>query len=147
LAGGLPLFGGGSVLSRRCLAVGQHWGHWALKCPALAAAWAFLRNRKRSVKWHTLDASPAELFGGEGRRVAAELAEGVSGGALLGFLLVASPGGLIAIGADLRGDLEALAVVGPFFIEQLIGGRGAVLALGELLQERLVIAAGLSFGG
>ena len=49
--------------------------------------------------------------------------------------------------ADLRGDLEALAVVGALLVEQLIGGRGAVFALGQLLQHRLVVAARLAPGG
>ena len=68
-------------------------------------------------------------------------ARALRAGALLGFLLVASPGRLIAAAADLGRDLEALAVVGALFVEQLIGRRGAVFALGHLLQQRLVVAA------
>ena len=48
--------------------------------------------------------------------------------------------------ADLRRHLKALAVVGPLLVEQLVGRRRAVLALGQLLQERLEVAARLALG-
>jgi hypothetical protein len=72
---------------------------------------------------------------------AVDFAEGVLGGVLFGFFFVATPGGLVALGADLSGDFEALAVIGAFFVEQRVGGGGAEIALGQLLQERFVIAA------
>ena len=52
-----------------------------------------------------------------------------------------------AAAADLGGDLEALAVVGALFVEHLVAGRDAELALGELLQERLEVAAELAGDG
>ena len=78
---------------------------------------------------------------GEGDVVAADLAQGVAGGHCSASFLIAAPGGLIPVAADLGRNLEALAVVGPFFVEQLIGGGAAELALGELLQLRFVVAA------
>ena len=39
------------------------------------------------------------------------------------------------------GDFEALAVVGAFFVEQLVDRRRAVLALGKLLELRFLVAA------
>ena len=80
---------------------------------------------------------PGTLVGREGDRFAFQLAQRVTGGPLLGFLFVAAPGGLVAMGADLSRDLEALAVVRPLFIEQLIRRRGVVLALNGVLQQRL----------
>ena len=59
---------------------------------------------------------------------------------LLGFLLVGSPGRRILRAADLGGHFEAFAVVGAFFVEQLIGGGGLEFPLGQLLEQRLVVA-------
>src|SRR5208283_5531359 len=51
----------------------------------------------------------------ERHRFAVDLGQGVHGGLLLGFLLVAAPGRGERLPADEGGDLEALAVVGAFF--------------------------------
>ena len=81
------------------------------------------------------------------RRLAVDLAQGVPRCPLLGFLLVAAPGGLEAVVTHLGGDLEALAVIGTLFVQQLVGRRGAMLPLGKLLQHRLVVVANLTSGG
>ena len=75
-----------------------------------------------------------------------QLAQGVAGGPLFGFFLIASPGRLVTGRADLCGDLEALAVVGAFFVQKMVAGRGAVFPLGQLLQQRFVVAAQLAAG-
>ena len=64
-----------------------------------------------------------------GNGLAAELVHCVSRRPLLGLLLISSPGRRIAAAADLRGDLEALAVVRALLVEQLVGGRRAQLPL------------------
>ena len=66
---------------------------------------------------------------------------------MLRFFFVAAPGGLVAGLADLCRHFEALAVVGPFFVEQLVGRGRAVLTLGELLQQRLIVAPQFASGG
>ena len=43
--------------------------------------------------------------------------------------------------ADDRRDLEALAVVGSLFVQELVKGRGAELALRDLLQQRFEVAS------
>ncbi len=72
----------------------------------------------------------AKSVGGEGEFFAGDFAEGNLGGVLFGFFFVAAPGGLVALRADLRGNFEALAVVGAFFVEQRVSWRGAEIALG-----------------
>src|SRR5205823_2438071 len=76
---------------------------------------------------------------GERDFLAVDLGQGVHGGLLLGLLLVPPPGGGIALPANERGDLEAFAVVGTLLVEEVVLRRGAELALGHLLQQRLVI--------
>src|SRR5688500_14384817 len=70
-----------------------------------------------------------------------EVRERVARGALLGFALVAAPGGQAALPPAFRGDLESLAVIGTCFVEQSIDRPAAELALRELRQLRLVVAA------
>ena len=54
----------------------------------------------------------------ERHRIAVDLGQGVHGGALLGFLLVAAPGAGVGVAADQGGDLEAFAVVGALLVQQ-----------------------------
>jgi len=49
--------------------------------------------------------------------------------------------------AHLRGDFEALAVVRALLVEQLVDRGGAEIALGQLLQERLVVVGRFPLGG
>ena len=72
-------------------------------------------------------------------RFAGELAQCIASGALFGLFFVSPPGRLVSSVADLCGNFKALAMVRPFFIEQLISRRDAVFALGQLLQDRFVV--------
>src|SRR5262245_21309429 len=72
--------------------------------------------------------------------------EGVHGGLLLGFLLVPPPGGGIAVAGDDGSNLESLAMVGAFLVEELILRRSPKFALRDLLKQRLVIAAVSALG-
>src|SRR5437764_1123910 len=65
----------------------------------------------------------------EGDGLFVDLRQGVHGRLLFRFLLVAAPGGREARPARRGGDLEALAMVGPLLVEQIVLRRRAVLAL------------------
>src|SRR5687768_9195650 len=80
-------------------------------------------------------------------RVSAQLTDGVVGRTLLRLLLAAAPSRRKTLLSNLCRHLEALAVVRPLFVEQVIGGRHALLALRELLQQRLVVATRVAGGG
>ena len=58
---------------------------------------------------------------------------------LFGHLLVRPPRAGEAPAGDLDADLEALAVIRAFLVEQFIDGRGGEQALGVLLEHRLVV--------
>src|SRR5690349_18560549 len=73
-----------------------------------------------------------------------QLGKRVAGSSLLGFLFVSPPSRLIALAGHLSDDFEALAMIRTLFIEQMIRRRAAEFALGELLQERLVVSAELA---
>src|SRR5439155_3219972 len=81
------------------------------------------------------------LIGFKGNGFAVDLGEGVHGGFLLGLFLVAAPRGGVALPADHRGDLEAFGMVGAFFVQEMILRRGVELALRDLLEQRLEVAA------
>src|SRR5262249_33473880 len=68
-----------------------------------------------------------------GDRFPGDLAQGVPGGALLRVLLGPSPGGREPPGPDLGRDLEALEVIGPFLVQQLVDRSGPELSLRGLL--------------
>ena len=55
--------------------------------------------------------------------------------------LLRPPGGGEPLPGHFGRDLKTLAVVGAFFVEQLVDWRHAVFALSKLLQLRLVVAA------
>src|SRR5882672_1551752 len=73
--------------------------------------------------------------------LAVDFGQSIHGGLLLGFLFVAAPRGRIVMPADDRRDLEALAVIGALFVQELVKGGGAKLALRDLLQQRFEVAA------
>src|SRR5947207_15530188 len=81
------------------------------------------------------------LVGFVRNRLAVDFGQSVHGGLLFGFLFVAAPGGWIVMPADDRRDLEALAVVGSLFVQELVKGGGAKLALRDLLQQRFEVAS------
>src|SRR5947209_1184892 len=73
--------------------------------------------------------------------LAVDFGQSVHCGLLLGFLFVAAPGGRIVMPADDRRDLEALAVVGSLFVQELVKRGGAELALRDLLEQRFEVAS------
>src|SRR5262245_22868641 len=86
------------------------------------------------------------LFRGVRDFLAPYFAECVSCGSLLSFFLVTAPGGRETVATDLCRNLETLAVIGAFFIQQLIGRRLAVLALCQLLQDGFKVSHRLPAG-
>ena len=80
-------------------------------------------------------------FGLDLRAVAFTAALALATGLLFGLFLGVGPAGVESLAADLDAHLEAFGVIGTLLVEQLIGGRRPCLALRELLQQRLVVAA------
>src|SRR3990172_8719916 len=88
----------------------------------------------------------ARSIGRERRHLAAQFAQRIAGGSLFGLFLIATPGRLIAIAGDLSGHLEALAVIGALFVQELVGRGRAVFPLSQLLKQRLVVAPAAAVG-
>src|SRR5206468_589642 len=94
---------------------------------------------KRKLRTWTTVRSPSFRF--EWDRLARQFAQGIHRGALLGVLLVTTPGRCKALPPDLRGDLEALRMVRALLVEQQVGRGLTELSLGHLLQVALVVDA------
>src|SRR5437870_919519 len=103
-----------------------------------------MMNGKKSRRMFIIPRSSFIVFlvGFVRNRFAVDFGQGVHGSLLFGFLFVAAPGGWIVMPADDCRDLEALAVVGSLFVQELVKGGGAELALRDLLQQRFEVAAG-----
>ena len=77
----------------------------------------------------------------------AKIGDRVVGGPLFGFFFAATPRGRKSSLANLGANLEALAVIRTLLVEQELRRRHSVLALGELLQQRFIVATRFARGG
>ena len=60
---------------------------------------------------------------------------------LLGFLLIAAPGGRVGSLADAGQHLKGLVVVRALLVDHAVGGRDAKIPLRDLLEQALVVEA------
>src|SRR6516165_4244299 len=92
-------------------------------------------SQKRRISFH-----PYTSIDVEGNRLAVDDCQGIHCCLLLGFFFSAAPRGGIMIAPDDCGEFEALAVVWPLLVEQMIGWSSVEFLLRHLLKQRFVVS-------